>query len=270
MRAYKLAGLILACPVCALDTKPWLNDVYEFEFQSAFTYSHYRKVQGASVQLKHPSNDKDILLDLGFVPSQSVDMQAEMEFAQTPRENWGTRSGALQVRYQWLDDIAGDPVSFVTGLTIRGVTGRSLRDVSTPYASNANFELTFSMGKEWSDGEFWTMRTYGMAAIGMANRSYPWTRELFVWQRNWANRHRLTLFAEGDFGFGGKQHVDVRHFHGWGKVQHQSIDLGVGYGYHTQLWGTFTASYAYRVFAHNFPERVSFLMMAYTIPFSFF
>jgi hypothetical protein len=109
-----------------------------------------------------------------------------------------------------------------------------------------------------------------MAAIGQANRGYPWTRELGVWQYNLNDRHRFTLFADLDVGFGNKQHVNVRHFSGWGKFQHQSLDLGAGYSLRLGVYGRLSVLYAYRVFAHNFPERVNFVSLTYTIPFSLF
>ena len=114
------------------------------------------------------------------------------------------------------------------------------------------------------------MRTYGFATLGQANRGYPWTHELFVWQYNLEDTHRFTLFAEGDFGFGNKHHVNVKRFDGWGKYQHQSIDLGLSYGYKVGVFGIFTASYAHRVFAHNYPEHVNFFTLSYCIPFSLF
>ncbi|MGC2595405.1 MAG: hypothetical protein WA347_03915 [Rhabdochlamydiaceae bacterium] len=262
--------LLLSCPAFALETIPWLGDQYAFDFQSAFTYSRYHKVEGASKQLKSPSNDYDLFLDVGFTALPTLDMRTEIEFAATPRQSWNWRSVAIQARYQWLDDISGDPISLTTGINVRGVPHHSLRDVSCPYASYANFELTLSVGKEWSKEGMWTMRTYGLVSVGQANRGFPWTQELAVWQLNWQDTHELSLFAVGDFGFGGKQHVDVRHFDGWAKFQHQSIDLGVAYGYQFTFYGTLTASYAYRIFAHNFPERVNFFTLAYSIPFSLF
>jgi hypothetical protein len=262
--------LCLACPSFALETMPWLGNQYEFDFQSAFTYSRYRKVQGASVQLKSPSNDYDLLLDLGFTPFSVFDMRAELEFAETPRQSWNWRSVAIQGRFQWLDDISGDPISLTTGFNFRGVPHHSLSDVSCPYASYANYELTVSAGKEWSKEGMWTMRTYAFATAGIANHGSPWTQELLVWQFNWEDTYELSFFAVGDFGFGGKQHVDVRHFNGWGKFQHQSIDLGLAYGHQISVYGMLTVSYAYRVFAHNFPERVNFFTLAYYLPFSLF
>jgi hypothetical protein len=264
------ALLCLTCPSFALETMPWLGNQYEFDFSSAFTYSRYHKVEGASVQLKNPSNDYDLLLDLGFTPYSLFDVRTEIEFAKTPRQSSNWRSVALQARYQWLDDISGDPLSLTTGFNVRAVPHHSLRDVSCPYASYANYELTVSAGKEWSKEAMWTMRTYGYASLGIANHGFPWIQELFVWQFNWQDTHELSLFTVGNFGFGNKHHVNVRHFNGWGKFQHQSIDLGIGYGYQFSFYGTLAVSYAYRLFAHNFPERVNFFTLAYSIPFSLF
>lgn len=263
------ASLITAS-ACALQVKPWLGDVYAFFAEGTFSYSQFNKVQGASRQLSAPENNRDIVLDWGFTPAACFDFQLEGEFGKTNHVNWALRSGALQLRYQMLDDISGDPVSLTFGLIVRGATHHFLRDVSTPYAAEFNAELTCAVGKEWSENGFWTMRTYGFAAIGQANRGMPWTRELLVWQYNLYNAHRFTVFAEGDFGFGGRQHVNVKRFSGWGKFQHQSIDLGVAYGYKISVYGVLSASYARRIFAHNFPEHMNTFMLTYCIPFSLF
>lgn len=268
-RLFAGALLILASPSWALETKPWFGNPYEFELQSAFTYYRFHEVEGASRQLSAPSNTRVILLDLGLTLPQ-FDFQMEGEFAKTNSINWALRSAAFQGRFQMLDDISGDPVSVVLGLNIRGAPHRLLRDVSTPYASEFNLEMTGSIGKEWSSAGKWTMRTYGFAAVGIANRGYPWTRELFVWQYNLQDTHRFTLFADGDFGFGNKQHVNVKHFNGWAKFQHQSIDLGIAYGYKISVYGLLSATYAHRIFAHNFPERVNFFTLSYCLPFSLF
>ncbi|MES2121735.1 MAG: hypothetical protein V4492_03025 [Chlamydiota bacterium] len=263
-------ALLVSLPILchSLETKPWLGTSYECTFGSAFTYSRYSKVQNASVQLKSPSNDYDVLFDLGFTASPQFDVQAELELVQTPRQSFGVRSAAIQARYQILDDIAGDPISCALGINLRGVPNDSLRDVSSPYAGNYNVELTGAIGKEWSCGGHWTSRAYAFATGGIAEQGLPWTRALMVWQKNVQNTHHFTAFATGLFGFGTKQHVNVRHFHGWGKFHHQSIDLGASYGYHFGVYGTLSASYAYRVFARDFPENVNFFTLSYEIPFS--
>ncbi len=267
---YSVAFILLSGAAFSLETRPWFSEVYEFNFQSDFTYSRFSKVQGASRQLKSPVNDFDFLFDLGFTLSESIDFQVELEVADTSITSWNFRSGAMQARYRLLDDISGDPVSLVFGLNVRGTTHNFLRDVSTPYASEFDSELTCSVGREWSKEGFWTMRTYALMTLGQGIQGYPWTRDLLVWQWNLNDIHRFTLFAEGDVGFGGNQHVNVKRFSGWGKFQHQSIDLGLAYGYKIGFYGVLTASYAHRVFAHNYPEHVNCFMLSYHLPYSWF
>ncbi len=265
-----LAALASASTVLGwtLETQPWMSDPYELDFDTAFTYSHYPKVEGASRQLKHPSNDRLLAMDLKLTASQNFDVQLEAEFADTPRQKWGWRSGAAQARYRWLNDINGDPFSLVTGADVRIVSQHSLRDVSCPYHSNFNAELSTAAGKEWSKDSNWTMHLWGTLKAGIANHGAPWLLSELVWRRNWADTHRFTLFAEGYFGFGGREHVNVDHFHGWSHFHHQSIDLGTGYGYHFHTWGTLSLTYAYRVYARAFPERINFVMLRYCLPFS--
>jgi hypothetical protein len=261
---------VLPAAAFTLDTKPWLGNVYEFVWDTAFTYSRYRKVENASRQLRSVSNDYDLLFDLSGTFSPQIDLQAELELAETPRQLFNVRSAAIQGRFQWLDDISGDPFSLTLGFNLRAVPGHALRDVSCPYAANCNYELSCSVGKEWSTQGLWTMRTYGWLSLGAGNHGLPWSRQLLVWQNNWSNTHRLSFFTCADFGFGTEQGVDVRHFHGWGKFHHQSIDAGLAYGYHCASYGTLSLAYTYRLFARNFPERVNFFTLAYTLPFSIF
>lgn len=264
-------GFLMMSSICSgLETRPWFGDAYAFNFQGAWSYSRFHRVEGASRQPSAPVNDRRILLDLGVTAPQNFDVQAEAEFAKTNRVNWALRSGAVQARLGLLDDIQGDPVSLMVGVILRGAPRHFLRDVSTPYAAEFNAELTCAVGKEWSDGTTWTMRTFGLAAVGQANRGSPWTREIFVWEYNLNDVQCFTAFAEGNFGFGARRHVDVRHFNGWGHFQHRSIDLGLAWGYTISVWGTLTASYAHRVFAHSFPEHVNFFMLAWSVPFSLF
>ena len=141
MHMLKKALLLLPISLSALQVQPWFHEIYEFTFTPSYTYSRYRDVQNGHPQLKSASNDHLIAFDLGISPMQKWDVDADLEFADTPRQSLGFRSSALQLRYQWLDDIAGDPVSVTTGISGRGVGGHSLKDVSCPYHSYANFEL---------------------------------------------------------------------------------------------------------------------------------
>jgi hypothetical protein len=267
-----LSTLLLSCPLglFALEEKPWVGNLYECTLDAGYTYSRFTKVEGAVSQPHYPFNDSLLFFDLGATLSQSFDLQAEVEFVRTPVQHVGWRSAALQGRYQILDDISGDPVSLLVGLSSRFVSKKSLTDVSCPYAARLDFELFASVGKEWSSQGFWISRTYAFTAIGQGTNGSPWLRADLIYEHDWANRHRLVLFTNTNWGFGGRDRICLSDFDGWGHYHHQSIDLGAGYCYVFSYWGKLRLSYAYRLYAKSFPERVQSITLSYHLPFSFF
>ncbi|KAG6559687.1 hypothetical protein RHABOEDO_000775 [Candidatus Rhabdochlamydia oedothoracis] len=261
-------AIFLPLSCFALTTKPWLSDLFEADLIPRYTYRHYPDVQGATKPFA--SNDQILSIGLGATLSTHFDFELELEVANTAQQSWGMRSGAMQMRYLWLDDVAGDPISFLTGLSLRDVSKRNLRDVGCPYSARINWELFSAIGKEFSDGANWTTRIYAWLAAGIATRGSWWTRQEISYENNWCNRHHLKLFLQGDFGFGDLRQVVVDHFNGWGRYHHQSIDLGICYRCQLDYYGTFSLSYAYRVFARTFPERVHCLTLLYCFPFCLF
>lgn len=264
--------LVLPISLCALEVEPWFRQEWEFNFDSSFTYSRYRDVQGAHPQLQSASNDHVLAFDLGVPTSPTWAFDIDIEFADTPRQKMGLRSSAFQLRYQWLDDIPGDPVTFVTGANIRGVSGHSLKDVSSPYASYANYELSFTLGKEWYPelDPHWMLRAYLNAVAGIANHGAPWTNFLAVLEGHPGAAHRLGVFGASSIGYGHKTHIDIDHFHGYASIRHRSIDVGATYAYAFEDWGTLRFAYTRRVLARLFPENVNFFMVSYSLPFTFF
>ena len=265
---YALLFFFFLSKVSSLEIKPWLNNAYEFCLDVDYSYSRYAKVQNAHPQLHHPSNDQLLNFDLGFVPSPTWSCDLDVEFVNTPRQKWGFRSGAAQLRMLWLDDIEGDPISLTTGVDARVVSQRSLEDVSTPYHGNWNFALSTAVGKEWAEGEFWRYRTFGFLSLGIATRGYPWLFMHYAFLANIEDRHRWELFADGYFGFGNQSSIDPNDFNGYADIAHRSVDIGAAYAYHFPAWGTLSFCYDFRLFARSFPEYVSFFTIQYQLPFS--
>lgn len=265
-----LAGLGFLNAVHAFEEKPWLGNFLEFYLDSSFTYYRFRHVENAIKQPKTPSNNYLLNFDLGFTPFDGWEVAAECELAQTPRQNFGRRSLAVQLRTRWMDDIMGDPVSWTTGVTARQVASDSVHDISSPYAAPWDFELHAAIGNEWSHGPFWYMRWYGVAALGQGNRGSPWTRARLAFELNRDNRHQLEFFGDGYWGFGRRRRVDIQHFNGWGKYDHSSVDLGFGYRYVVGVWGYLWLEYSHRVYARSYPQAQNTFQIGYHLPFSFF
>jgi hypothetical protein len=263
--------LLFSAQVFALQEAPWLGDVYEFELFTDFLYSQYSKIDHAVVQPSYAYNNYVTDFDLSFTPTENIDVQWEINLARTPYQTtYGFRSSALQGRYLLLDDIAGDPLSITLGLNTRAVTGRSVRDVSSPYASYWNGEATISLGKEFTKDTDWKTRGFLFASLGIANHGSFWDRFKASFEARIKNVHALQAFGVGYFGYGQNNSVNINAFQGWGKIWHGSIDLGAKYSYYFDLWGTLDFSYACRVLAYSYPEREQTIQVSYTLPFSLF
>jgi len=264
--------LLLCFPLTlfAFVVDPWLNTIAEFELRPAYTYRYYPSVDRGFNPTSYHSHDHLIDLNLGLRFLPNWDAQLEVDFLSTRRLAWGTQRLGAQVRYLMLDDVAGDPVSITLGGQIFYVPTRTMRDVSSPYHAQGNVELGVAIGKEIDNVYQWLYRFYGFFGIGIGNRGYPWLRPLLSAEMKYAGHHKFQLFSEGYIGLGGRSHVNINRFAGYGKMQHRSIDLGLNYTYLFDIWGALGIQYAYRVYAHAFPQHASTFRVEYRLPFSLF
>lgn len=252
----------------ALEVQPWFGDVYEFHLLSGYSFSWYNHVDGAVKPLSDTSNDHLLFgnLEFAFSPLLSVDVDAEV--AKTPRQDFGMRSLAMQLRHLYFDDVIGDAVSMAMGASCRYVFPDAVRDISCPYGSNINIEGNISLGKEFDCYGQWRYRFWTFGAIGFANEGSPWLRGIVAFEGNSCDRHKWALLVHGYKGYGSKKKVDIDSFHGYASVRTRSIDLALRYGYRLDPWGTFRVEYRRRVFAKLCPERVDTIILSFLFPFS--
>lgn len=250
---------------------PWLGEFLEFHFRPSFQYRDYNSFDRGVNPVNYRSRDRFTNLDLGTVFYPYFDAQLGVEFADTSKQSFSIQSSAMQVRYQWLNDIGGDPISLTTGLQVRWVNPYSLSDVSCVYSSNWNFMLVTALGKELSTLYSWTIRGFGVFAVGQSNHGRPYIDAKLAFDAHLADSHRLRVFSDGYFGFGKTRIVDVSKFDGYANIFHQSVDVGLDYAYTiSKVWGEISFSYSYRVFAKAFPERANTFLVRYDFPFSIF
>lgn len=262
-----LALSLFSVTAFTLDENPWLGNAYEWNFAVDQSYSRYRWVNEAKVQPSYAYNNYVTDLNLSFT-LEDLALGVECEMARTPDQTYGFRSGALGAQYRLWNDIAGDLVSVTAEASMRGVTGRAVRDVSSPYSSYLNSELGVSIGKEFIKSDDWLLRAYVSGLIGLANHGSCWNRFSTVFEARFADNHVGEIFSLGYFGYGPRTEVDINHFHGWGEISHGSFDVGASYRYKIGLWGEIGLSYSYRPLAYSYPQNVQTASLFYRLPFS--
>ena len=252
----------------SIELQPWFGDVYEFHFLGSYAYSWFHSVQGSRPPFNQFFQSNLIYLALDFSPSPVWSVDMDLQFADTSKVPFNFRSAAVQARYLWLDDIVGDPVSLVTGASIRTTATSSLKDVSCPSHGNVDFEVNFSLGKEFDSSDRWRFRTWVFGAVGHANRGAPWVRGTVALETNINDVHKWAVFADGVNGYGRHTHINVDHFFGYARVREKAIDLRIRYGCRTGVWGTVRLEYMHRVLAKAAPQRVNAFIISYLLPFS--
>jgi hypothetical protein len=236
----------------ATEYQPWLGNVHEFELRSSLLYQKYHWLSLGSHLKKHKSNDFFLKASLNYTSPHDYGLEIEAEEAWTRFQRGDIDHFKLTGRYVWLDDIAGDPLSLTTGFSLIQAFRHSLKDVSSFHHGRKEGELFLSIGKETPWETMWGSRWYSMAGIGIADRGSPWLRFNLNYENRLRDQHELRLFLHSLWGLGHKN-LRLDHFHGYGPIQHQAIDIGIRYTYLLEYFGSASLEYSYRIHGRNFP-----------------
>ena len=255
----------------SLERTAWLGNPYQFLFKSEYDYDYYKKFSHAIDPLKETRHDNTLKAGLNFtLPKDTIDAEAEIEFAKTKEQNFSFRSLVLQTRYQFLNDINGDYfISLNAGINFRYTTEKSLKDISCPYHNNLDIEVFSCLGKEISSGKSWLYRVYTVGYYGIENKSNMWGKIRISNGFSYKEIHSFYCDLIFEQTFGKHHFVNIDHFFGYGRTHSTYLDLDLAYEIKLDIWGKLKFDYIYRVISKCRPERVSFFGFLYTWNFSF-
>lgn len=269
-RICSLIGYLCLLPTFSwsLEYRPWIGEYLEFEWRNSLLYQNYNALAIDSSYKKRSSNDLFLTTDLSNVIAPDFSVEAELTLARTRKQSWGVDHFSLAGRYVWSDDVWGDPITVTTGFVFTQAFLSSLRDISSFHHGRSEGELFISLGKEVAiEGEEWVSRCWGMVAIGSAiQRRSPWIRSVVAYDHRICRLHEIGVFANTLWGLGFKT-LDPEDFHGYGSIQHQSVDLGLRYTYILQYVGHLNLEYSYRIYARNFPAETHLLLLNFLYTF---
>jgi len=261
-----LATSLLCAPASATDLKPWFPRYLEFQAKGTFLHQQYCEVDSGSKTLSKESKDDfyTASLELAYDPFCG---EIEATCAATGRHHLGPDNIKATLRYQILDDITGDSVSLVAGISLAQVFALALKDISSFHHGGIEGELHLSVGKENSCLSTWNSRWWAVGGIGVGDHGSPWLHGEAAWEKNWEDKYRFRLFMDALYGTGHNSLHLNRPFHGYGGIRHQSIDIGGLFRYATDCALLIDLSYARRVHAANSPKDVNLYVIAVTYPF---
>ncbi|MEZ5314788.1 MAG: hypothetical protein R3E91_01035 [Chlamydiales bacterium] len=230
---------------------PWLPPLWEMQKEISYSYSQQKFVQ----------SPKEIFLD----PSQCYTLAGHFEL--TPWPYWNIKMDLLltqidpipfsyqavytTIRYQWFDDIRGDPITLTTGITLSFPGKRYLHNYNFPYHGEINSELHATIGKEWTDRNDWWMRGWVFGGWGIANRGNGWLHGIASLEFkpkycDWG------FFTEALFGLGSHDIVLDKPFVGYALIHHKTINIGSYLHPHLKLVHPLSFVGWYNPYAYNF------------------
>jgi hypothetical protein len=109
---------------------------------------------------------------------------------------------------------------------------------------------------------FWANLGLGLADVGM-----PWFSARLAWELNYLNMHQFSFFLDGMLGCGSKKLIFCQPFHGYGNIQHRSVELSAAYHYFFDSGANINAQIAWRAYARYFPKNATRLQLTFTYPF---
>lgn len=260
--------MVAALPLSALEYSPWLGRVYEFESRLTYANAASRKID-----LDHQTRHQHLcanLLTAGLLLTPAEDLSTEFEFtgAKTRDHSFMLDSTKACVRYLWLNDIPGDPVSLTTGASIAYVPTKALHDISLMH--HGSFEAVFhaAVGKELDFHENSFFHPSLIVFLGVANRGSPWTALELHLEKAFSERYCLDFFLHGEKGFGSKALRSVHDFQGYAALDYRFLDAGVAFKYTIPPFGSLTLSAAQRLKGVSCPKDTTSVELALLIPFS--
>lgn len=245
---------------------PWYPRYLEFQPKLTNLYQGYHTIDTVHGFKKRPSNDYFLFLSL-LNTYKAYSLELETSLATTRKRNFSFNDVRLTGRYQWLDDVIGDPISLNTGVTLTQSFKQARHDLSCFYRGGFELELFGAVGKEISSNAFLCSRLWGVLGLGIADIGAPWLFFKTSYDHNFWDIHDARIFLNSLWGFGPNGLHLEHHFKGWQSIRYQTIDLGAEYNYTVPCGLKVGISYAHRVYALNAPRAVNFVTLSLLYPF---
>ena len=200
------ALFLLSCvPASATEFQPWLGNIYEFEFRSSLIYQGYSKITSQSHLENYSSSDVFLHASLSNALPSFFGGEIEIVQARTRRQRGDVDHLKMTGRYVFRDDIAGDPLSLMGGISYIQAFQKSLKDVSSFHHGLYEGEVYLSVGKEMFVDTKWGIRWWSVLGLGCAEQGSPWMRFQLGYEKWIGDENEIRLFLDSLWGLGHKR-----------------------------------------------------------------
>ncbi len=257
--------LLLTSSLIATESKPWFSPPWELQGQLSYAFEHVHTIDTPNGNFTNTSYNSTVRGSLGVTPWPYWNVEVELLMSRARDIPFSYETFKGTIRYQWFDDITGNPVALATGITLSFPENRYQYNLSFVYPGDVNIELHATIGKELPCGRRWWMRGWALGGVGVANRGNGWLHGLAALEIN-PRFFELGIFTEALYGLGPND-IIPETFTGYGAIGYRNVDVG-GYLKTSSLFGTMTYTGWYNIYAHNYPLDSWGFSINLFIPFS--
>ncbi len=265
MKKFLAFALFLPVLVSAFERDPWLHEPYEFYWNNRIAADAFHRIDTATGPTLYSTTNESLQSTLGFVFLTPIDVQVQLRGVHTKEQHANLEEGAIQVRYQILDDIGEDLLSLTCGAEVAFPLRQSLADINLVHHAPIEAMIHLAAGKEWACGPHWVWRAWALAALGAGTQrsGFGYTKIQFEWARC---HHQWFCGVEGRMGFGGQDLV-IDDFFTYGSIAYRWVDVIAGYRYEWFPWGIWSVEIKHRFVSDNVPIEVTSCSIGFELPF---
>lgn len=260
--------LALSSKLAALQNEPWLGNWLEFEAtlsESHTSSSRLETKKGVRRKLLHRDATA---VQLEFTQKENLSWELELDLAKTQKKGYGFDALKADIRYQFLNDLRGDPVTFTLQAIGSLSTPSRVRDLSSQQHGVCDIEARLVAGREFIIDEENFYKAWGYLSSGIASSGSPWVGAQAHFGKVFCKNHLLDLFFSVEKGLSSEKLRSPHHFHSWSRIGYQYEELGLSYKLKRLGTGTFYVEGRKRLHARFCPKNSWSLTLGFTLPFS--
>ena len=255
--------LLLFCSsLFATELDPWFSPLWEAQGRLAFWYKRDDAVQSPKGNFSNPCDTYTAFGSLGLTPWPYWNTEVELLLTRSHPIPFSYEASLLTIRYQWRDDIRGDPFALTTGVTLSLPAHRYLHNLCFLYHGEINAEGHLSVGKEWR-----RMRMWALCGYGIANRGSGWTHGRAALSFD-CSCFEWGTYSELFIGLGQDDLNANTPFPGYASVAYRALNLASFLDIRLSYFGTLSFLGWVNVYAHNFVKNSWSARATLLIPFS--
>jgi hypothetical protein len=262
-----LAGSLAAQDLALPELAPWYTQEFEIRPTAAYFFRSSRNISADNHSFHRNLNGHFFKLS-ALTPVFQWCGEVDMLLADTSMRAFGIDCFSLSMRYGFADDVSdSSSVSIVGGGTLRFASKAALNDLNSFHHGRFEALGHIACGKEWSQEQYWTYRIWGMALLGLSDVGSPWSLAQVGLERNWCDVYQLKAFLGYLCGFGGQSLHKHGSFHGYGPINHRSLDAAIRYNRAFECGLNVCLEYRRTIYSYNYPKDINTIGIAAIYPF---